>query len=63
MYLLNSGDSIFFLPSLLSFRLDMSAPCLMCIVSVLLNYRYIDSAGLSGPLPSSLSELTKMKTL
>jgi hypothetical protein len=28
-----------------------------------LNCRYIDSAGLSGPLPSSFSRLTRMKTL
>jgi hypothetical protein len=32
-------------------------------IFVPLNCRYIDSAGLSGPLPSSLSKLTRMKTL
>ena len=33
------------------------------LIFVSLNCRYIDSAGLSGPLPSSLSRLTRMKTL
>jgi hypothetical protein len=32
-------------------------------ISISLNCRYIDSAGLSGPLPSSFSRLTRMKTL
>ena len=30
---------------------------------LLINCRYIDSAGLSGPLPSSFSRLTRMKIL
>ena len=33
------------------------------LIFVSLNCRYIDSAGLSGPLPSSFSRLTRMKIL
>jgi hypothetical protein len=63
MYLLNSRQSIFHLQSQLSFRMDKSVPCLIWDISVFLDNRYIDSAGFTGPLPSSLSKLTNMRTL
>jgi len=36
----------------------------MCyLIFLSINHRYIDSAGLSGPLPSSFSKLTRMRVL